>query len=135
MESNENSKLLKVSLLMFIVVSLGYGVIYLLFPEVEIKAAGGEPIPPGWIRWFGGVFIALGIGAIMIFRNPIKQGIFITTISIGTLLVGLTLFYTVLFEFEGFYNIWNTIIPAIVNIILSVIFWISLNKSKAILWQ
>ncbi len=134
METNENSKLLKISLLLFIVISLGYGVIYLFFPEVEIKAAGGDPIPPGWIRWFGAILIPLGVAAIMIFRNPSKQGIFILMVAIGNLLVGLTLFYTVSFESEGIGNLWHTIIPAIVHIMLSILFWISLNKSKAILW-
>ena len=134
MEPNKNSQLLKVSLLLFAVVSLGYGVIYLFFPEVEVKATGAEPIPVGWIRWFGAVLIPLGIAAIMIYRKPSKQGIFILMLAIGNLLVGLTLFYTVLFENEGIGDIWNTIIPAIVHITFSILFWISLMKSKAVLW-
>ena len=115
-------------------ISFGYGVIYLFFPEVEVKATGAEPIPVGWIRWIGGILIPLGIAAFMIYRNPSKQGIFISMVAIGSLLVGLTLFYTVFFENEGIGNIWNTIIPAIVHIILSILFWISLMKSKAVLW-
>ena len=101
MEPNKNSHLLKVSLLLFAVISFGYGVIYLFFPEVEVKATGAEPIPVGWIRWIGGILIPLGIAAFMIYRNPSKQGIFISMVAIGSLLVGLTLFYTVFFENEG----------------------------------
>ena len=134
MEPNKISELLKVSLWLFAVISLGYGVIYLFFPEVEIKATGAEPIPTGWIRWFGAILIPLGIAAIMILRNPSKQGVFISMLAFGNLLVGLTLFYTVLFEGEGIGNLLNTIIPAIVHIILSILFWIGLKQSKAVLW-
>jgi hypothetical protein len=132
--AEKKHRLLKSLLVLFALYTLVYGVIYLFFPEFEIKAADSDPIPPGWIRWFGGIFLALGIASIMVFRNPVKQGIFITAISIGTLIVGLTLFYTVIFESEGIGNIPNTLIPAIVITILSILFWISLRQSKEILW-
>jgi len=132
--SEKKNLLLKISLVLIALITLVYGVIYLFFPEVEIKATGAEPINPGWIRWFGGILIALGICSIMIFRNPVKQGIFITSIAIGTLIVGLTLFYSVIFETENNAHMLNALIPAIVNSILSILFWISLRQSREILW-
>jgi len=129
MDSKKNV-LLKVTLVIFAILTFGYGIIYLFFPEIEINATGAEPIPPGWIRWIGSIFIALGIGAVMIYRKPEKQKIFVTAIAIGLLLDGLALLYTVFFENEGIGNIWNTAVPAIVVLILSVLFWISLKQSK-----
>ena len=128
------TSLLKVSLIIFAIVSLVYGFVYLFFPQMNVEASGGDPIASGWIRWMGGILIALGIGAIMIFRNPNKQGIFVTTIALGTLLCGLALLYSGLFEPEGIGNVWHTFIPGIVNVLLSILFWISLKQSKEILF-
>ena len=129
----QKNSLLKVSLIIFAIVSLVYGFVYLFFPQMNVEASGGDPVASGWIRWMGGILIALGIGAIMIFRNPNKQGIFITTIALGTLLCGLALLYSGLFEPEGIGNVWHTLIPGIINVLLSILFWISLKQSKEIL--
>lgn len=132
--ADKKNLLLKISLLLFALFTLANGVIYLFFPEYEISSSGTEPIPPGWIRWFGGIPLALGIASIMVFRNPEKQGILVTAVSIGSLIVGLTLFYTVIFESEGIGDINFTLIPAILVTIISILFWISLRQSKEILW-
>jgi hypothetical protein len=135
MAENKNAQLLKVSLLLLAVVTLVYGLIHLIIPAIYIKISGGDPIPSSWIRWFGGILIALGIGAIMVFRNPLKQGIFITVIALGTLFCGFTLLYSLFFENDGIGNIWATAVPAIVTLILSALFWISLKQAKDILWN
>jgi uncharacterized protein YjeT (DUF2065 family) len=133
MAENKNSSVLKVALILFAIVTLVNGLVYLFIPEIYIKLTGSEPIPPAWIRWSGGILISLGIGAIMVFRNPGKQGIFIRMSAIGTLIVGLTNLYEVFFESVG--NIWYSLPPAIVNLILSALLWISLKQAKAILWN
>ena len=132
--SEKKNLLLKISLLLFALYTLANGVIYLFFPEYEISSSGSEPFPPGWIRWFGGIFIALGIMSVLAFRNPVKQGIFVLSVAIGSLIVGLTLFYTVMFEYEGIGDIKFTLMPAILISINSILFWISLRLSKDILW-
>ena len=130
---NRNLQLLKVALIIYAIVTLVNGLVYLFIPGIYIKLTGSEPIPPAWIRWSGGVLISLGIGAIMVFRNPVKQGIFIKISAIGSLIVGLTGLYEVFFESVGI--IWYSLPPAIVNLILSAILWISLKQAKAILWD
>ena len=132
--SEKKNQLLKISLVLFTITALGYGIIYLFFPEWEIQSSGSVEFPAGWIRFIGPVYIALGIGSIMVFRKPSKQGIVITVVCIGTFLQGLTLIYTALFEYEGMGNVWRTLIPAFYLIILSILFFISLKKSKEILW-
>jgi uncharacterized protein YjeT (DUF2065 family) len=133
MTENKNLQLLKVALILFAVLTLVYGLVYLFIPEIYVKSTGSEPIPSAWIRWFGGILIALGIGAIMVFRNPGKQGIFITLLAVGNLLEGLITLYSAFFE--GVSKIWFDIAPAIVLLILSALFWISLKQAKAILWN
>ena len=132
--SEKKNQLLKASLLLFTLISLYYGVIYLLFPEFEINNSGSEPIPPGWVRWFGGIILSLSYGGFRLFRDPTKQGIFVKTIAIGTLLTALALFYSMIFEYDGIGDVLNTLIPAIVLSIISILFWISLRQSKELLW-
>lgn len=132
--AEQKNQLLKFTLVVYAIMTLLYGITYLLFPEFQMKMTGGEPIPPGWIRWFGGVLLALGVGSIMVFRNPVKQGIFITSQCIGSLLVGLALLYEVLFVDFAEYNLLSTLIPAIVLLIIAILFWLSLRQSKEILW-
>lgn len=134
MIAETKSNLLKVSLIIFALIALAYGFIYLFFPQVDVKASGGDPVPSGWLRWFGGILLALGVGAIMIIRNPKKQGIFVTTIALGTLLCGFALLYSGLFETEGIGNVWHTLIPSIIILLLSILIWISIKQSKEILW-
>ncbi len=133
MTENKNLKLLKVSLLLFAVLTLVYGLVYLFIPEIYVKSTGSEPIPSAWIRWFGGILIALGIGAIMVFRKPGKQGIFVKLLAIGTLLDGLIQLYSTFFESVA--NIWFDLVPVIVLLILSALLWISLKQAKAVLWN
>jgi hypothetical protein len=133
MSESKNLQLLKVALILFAVLTLVYGLVYLFIPEIYVKSTGSEPIPSAWIRWFGGILIALALGAIMVFRNPGKQGIFITLLALGSLLEGLISLYSAIFEGVG--KIWFDIVPAIVLFILSTLFWISLKQAKAILWN
>ncbi len=131
--AEKKNQLLKTTLLIFGISALGYGVIYLFFPEFEIRSSGSVEFPAGWIRFIGPVYIALGIGSFMVLRNPFKQGIFITMLCIGTFLQGLTLIYTSLFEYEEMGNIWRSLIPAFCLLVISLLFFLSLRKSKEIL--
>ena len=132
--TEKKNQLLKITLALFALVSLYYGIIYLFFPGFEIENAGGEPIPEGWVRWFGPVLLALSFGSMMIFRNPVKQGIFVLTLCIGSLLLSLTLYYELIVGDRQDFNLLTTLIPAIVLTIITILFWLSLRQSKEILW-
>jgi len=79
--------------------------------------------------------VALGIGSAMVLRKPSNQGIFVTTLALGTLLCGLALIYSSLFELAGLGNIWHTLLPGIVIVLVSVLFWICLSQYKALLFE
>jgi hypothetical protein len=132
--AEKKNQLLKVTLALFTIITLGYGIIYLFFPQIQISAAGGEPIEPGWIRWMGGILIALGIGSFMVLRKPEKQGIFVTIACVGAFLFSLASFYEIAFVDFGDYNLLNTLIPAIVLTVVGLLLLISLRQSKDILW-
>jgi len=107
MAENKNSLLLKIVLVIYAVVSLVYGLAYFIVPDCLVNLSGGDPVFHGWLRWSGGTLIALGIGAIMVLIKPKNQGIFVTTIAIGTLLAGLALLYAWISIEEGA-KVWFT---------------------------
>lgn len=132
MAQGKDPKMLKVILIIFTVVVLIYGLGYLFIPDVFVTLYGSEPIDLGWIRWSGGPLIALGIGAILVFRKPDKQGIFVTTIAIGTLITGLGLLYSLLTrEYGG--SILSIVIAIAITLVLSGLLWWSRQQAKDIL--
>ena len=135
MNEKKNSNLLKVALAIFTIVTIVYGVSQIFFTQGYMEMTGNEPIDPSWLRWPGGVLIALGIAAIMALRNPAKQDIFVIAITLGTLFTGLILMYTLLFELESESNTWFTAMPAIINLVLSILLWIGRKQNRELLKQ
>jgi len=132
--AEKKNRILKITALLYAIIAFLYGINYLFFPELQMKMSGTVTIHPAWIRWFGGAMIALGYGSFRVYRNPEKQGVFVTTLCLGTLLVGLGLLYDPIFNWDSSFKLLEQIIPAIVMIVFSFLFWISLKKSKEILW-
>ena len=132
--SEKKNQLLKISLVLSAIILLVYGVVYLFFPEFQIKMTGGEQIPWFWINWFGGLMLAIGVGCILVIRNPVKQGIFVTTMCIAGIVTALALYHQVIFSWDNSYNMLNTLIPAIILTINAILLLLSLRQSKEILW-
>jgi len=124
---------LKIVLLIYAVVCIIYGLGYLFVPDSLVELSGGAPVFHGWLRWSGGVIIALGIGAILTYLKPKGQGIFVTTIALGSLLAGLALIWTWINIEEGS-NVWFTALPTIVLLALSGLLWWGRQTAKAILY-
>ncbi len=132
MAQNNATKILKVVLVIYAIVVLVYGLGFLLIPGVLAKISGASPVDLGWLRWPGGILIALGIGALLVRRDPTKQGVFVTTISLGTLLTGLALLYSwIVHEYSA--ATWFIGLPTIIVLVVSALLWWSRQKSKGIL--
>ena len=132
MAENKNQLFLKVVLLVYAIVALVYGLCYFFIPDFLVELSGGEPVFHGWLRWAGGTLIALGIGSLMVMRNPKNQGIFVMTIAIGTLLAGLALLYAWI-TLEEDVNVWFTALPTILVLLISALLWWSRQNAKDIL--
>ena len=104
-KTENKGSLLKISLLIFAVVALIYGLAYVFIPGVMVKLSGGDPVDAGWLRWSGAVLVALGIGAILVFRKPEGQDIFVITVASGSLFSGLALLYSWIHDKQDFINI------------------------------
>ena len=132
MAQNNGTKTLKVVLVIYAIVVLVYGLGFLLIPGVLAKISGSNPVDLGWLRWPGGLLIALGIGALLVRRDPTKQGVFVTTISLGTLLAGLALLYSwIVHEYSA--ATWFIALPTIIVLVVSALLWWSRQKAKGIL--
>ena len=133
MKENTNVGLLKTALTIYVIVVMVYGFLYYLIPDYLVKLSGGAPVFSGWLRWSGGVLIALGVGAILVIIKPKNQGIFVTTIALGCLLVGLSMVYTWINLEEGS-HLWFTALPAVVTLLMSAFLWWARHAAKDILY-
>jgi hypothetical protein len=133
MTEKSNSGILKIALLIYAVVCLIYGLGFFIVPDSLVELSGGAPVFHGWLRWSGGVIIALSIGAILTYLKPKGQGIFVTTIAIGSLLAGLAMLWSWINLEEGA-NVWFTALPSIVLLAMSGLLWWGRQEAKNILY-
>ena len=134
MAENNNSGFLKIVLLIYAIVCFVYGLGFFFAPDTLVSMSGGEPIYHGWLRWPGGVLVALGIGTILVYIKPKNQGIFVTTIAWGNLFAGIALVWA-WFTIEEGSNVWFTALPSIILLVLSGLLWWSRQQSKDILYS
>ena len=69
MTQNDDVKMLEFALMIAAIVSLVYGLGFLLIPGTLVKLSGGNLVEASWLRWPGGVIIAWAIGTLMVFVN------------------------------------------------------------------
>jgi len=132
MTQNDDVKVLKVTLIIFAVISLVYGFGILFVPGILVKLAGGNPVEFSWLRWFGGVIIALGIGCLMVSSKPEKQGIFVISMALATLFGGLGSLYSwIMQEYSG--ATWFIALPTCLFLVLSGLLWWARGQAKGIL--
>ena len=132
MAENDNIKTLKLALMISAIVSLVYGLAYLLIPSSLVKFAGGSPVEASWMRWSGGVIIAWAIGTLMVYSNPKKQKIFVTYLALAHLLAGLGLLYSwVMQEYSG--ATWFIALPTLLLLVLALLIFWGRNQAKEIL--
>jgi hypothetical protein len=132
MAQNSEVKVLKFSLLVFVIVGLIEGLSVLFAPASIVKLTGGNPVDFAWLRWVGGVTIALAIGNLMVYSKPEKQGIFVLTIALAHLLAGLGFLYSwIMHEYSGV--TWFVAISACFTLALSALVFWGRSKAKGIL--
>ena len=132
MAQNDDVKVLKFALMIATIVSLVYGLGFLLIPNTLVKLSGGSLVEAGWLRWPGGLIIAWAIGTLMVYSKPEKQHIFVTYLALAYLLSGLGLLYSwIMHEYDA--ATWFVAIPTCLLLILSILLFWGRNKSKGIL--
>ena len=132
MAENNNTKTLKLALMIAAIVSLVYGLGFLLFPGALVKLSGGNLVEGSWLRWSGGVIIAWAIGSLVVYGKPEKQNVFVTYFALAHLLSGLALLYSwIMQEYSG--ATWFIAIPTLLLLILAVLLFWGRNQAKEIL--
>jgi len=132
MAQDDNVKILKFTLIIFAVISLVYGFGFLFVPGLLVKLSEGTPVDFGWLRWSGGVLLALGIGCLMVYSKPEKQGIFVTSMALATLFSGLGMLYSwIMHEYSG--TTLFKALPTCLLLAISCLFWWGRGKAKGIL--
>jgi hypothetical protein len=132
MAQNDGIKKLKVALVFSIIVHVFYGFAFFITPGILQAMAGGNPVEFGWIRWSGGVLIAMAIGGIQTYRNPHKQASAITILTISPLLVALGLLYPLIFEKYSVHT-WFILVPCVITFALFIVMVWARQAAKDIL--
>ena len=132
MAQSGNVKILRVVLVILAVVSIIYGLGFLIVPGMWVALSCANPVDFAWLRWSGGVLIALGIGALMVFRKPEKQGIFVFIMALSTLLSGLGMLCSwIMKEYTG--STMFIAVPTILLLVISGLLWWGRQNAKEIL--
>ena len=132
MAQDDNVKILKFTLIIFAVISLVYGFGFLFVPGILVKLSEGTPVDFGWLRWSGGVLLALGIGCLMVSSKPEKQGIFVTSMALATLFAGLGMLYSwIMHEYSG--TTMFKALPTCLLLAVSCLLWWGRGQAKKIL--
>ncbi|GAG14388.1 unnamed protein product [marine sediment metagenome] len=132
MSQNGDVKALKVVLIILAVIAFVYGFGFLFVPGILVGLSRANPVEFSWLRWMGGVVIALGIGALMVSSKPEKQGIFVTSMALATLFAGLGNLYSwIMQEYSG--ATWFTALPTCFLLVLSALLWWGRGQAKGIL--
>ena len=132
MAKKQGATMLKVVLVIYAIVVLVYGLGFLFIPGVLTDIAGDNSVDASWLRWAGGVLVALGIGALVVMRKPAKQGVFVTTIALTCSLAGLALLYSwIVKEYTG--ATWFMALPTIIILVLAVLLWWSRMQASKML--
>jgi hypothetical protein len=133
MAQEQGLKRLKVVLMISAVAYLFYGISFLFFPGfLTAISASPEHLGLSWIRWAGGPLLALALGSAMVYRNPVKQGIFVTTSMVSGLLVGLGLLYSWFFD-HSTSAAWFHLTPCVINLGIFVLLLWARQGAKEIL--
>ncbi len=132
MTQNNGVRMLKHALLFSIIFNAFYGIGFFILPAVLRDMAGGTPVELGWIRWSGGVLLALSAGGLQAYRNPERQIPMITTLTLAPLLSSLALLYTLTFEAYSI-RTWFIALPCAMAFVLFVVMFLARQGSKAVL--
>jgi hypothetical protein len=129
---NDTARMLKVALLIQGIVQLVYGVAFLLTPGLLVAISGAAAVDYGWLRWSGGLLAGLAYGSFRAFRNPTRQGLFVTTMAYASLLTGVGfLIATIAGEYTC--ATWFIVLPMVISFGLAVLIWWGRSQAKAIL--
>jgi len=124
--------ILKVGLVIAMIILAIYGLLMFLIPAQYVALIGANPIENVWLRWAGGVLIALAVGAWMMLRSPANQGVLFKTLNLGFLLAGLALAYSwAAGEYSG--RTISVAFPAILNLVVAVLLFLGWRSAKDLL--
>lgn len=94
---------LRAAMWLGVVITALFGIGLLIVPSVLVETiAGAEAFDYWWVRWAGGVLLALGAGAWLVAQRPRGQHTFVTAFGLTGVLAGIGLLVSlVLGEYSG----------------------------------
>ena len=102
MSASPSVQTVRLILWIYLVDNLAFGLLALAAPAFLVQTLGAEPaFHYFWLRWAGGVLVAVALGAWMAQRDPIQERTFVTFALGAALLAGVGLLWA---ELAGEYH-------------------------------
>lgn len=95
--------MLRAAMWIGVVVTALFGIGLLVVPDLLVRTiAGAETFGYWWVRWAGGMLLALGAGAWMVAQRPQGQHVFVTAFGLAGVMAGVGLIISLLAgEYSG----------------------------------
>jgi len=95
MTGDRAGRLLRVALWVYLVDALVFGAVIFFAPGFTVETLGDAPgFDFWWVRWAGGLLLALALGAALVVRKPQGQGPMVIVFATALFLVGVGLLWS-----------------------------------------
>ena len=130
---DRGSRLLQVALWVYLVDALAFGVVIFFMPEFTVETLGDAPgFDYWWVRWAGGLLLALALGAALVVRRPRGQGAMVIVFATALFLVGVGLLWSWLAgQYDG--AAWFLVLTLAATFPVSALLWYAFLKNREVL--
>ncbi len=109
-----------------------YGIVILIIPVQYVALTGGAAFDAGWIRWSGGLLLAVGYGQFRVLNAPAKQGTLVITVNIASLLIAIALIFSFVTQEIHVFLFW-IVFPIVLTVVHTVLMFLGYQSSQRVL--
>jgi len=130
---DRGSRLLQVALWVYLVDALAFGAVIFFAPAFTVETLGDAPgFDYWWVRWAGGLLLALALGAALMIRKPRGQGTMVIVFATALFLVGVGLFWSWLAgQYDG--AAWFLALTLVATFPVSALLWYAYSQNREVL--
>ncbi len=106
-----------------------YGIVLLIIPAQFVALTGGAAFDAGWIRWSGGLMLAVAYGQFRVMNAPAKQGTMVITVNIASLLIAIALIVSFVTQEIHVFLFW-IVLPIVLTVVHTVLMFLGYQSSR-----
>jgi len=128
----EDTGILKIALMIAFIVFGVYGLIIFLLPGLLVRMSSAPMIELIWVRWAGGMLIAIAVGIYRVYKEPANQEVFVVSVILAALLNSVAHVISLLLgDYSG--ATWFIVLPTILTLVITILLLWGRNNAKDLL--